>query len=264
MAAAPLLRVEALAKTFPGGAEAVRGVSFEAAAGELVALVGESGCGKTTTLKCINRLLEPSAGRIEIGGQDVCSLDPVALRRTIGWVMQGDGLFPHLSVAKNIAVVPELLGWENDRIDARVREMLDLVRLDPDAYAHRKPDQLSGGQRQRVGLARALAGGAHLMLMDEPFGALDPLTRDGLRTDVRDLQSELGFAAVMVTHGMAEALLTADRIAVMHDGEVLQYDTPEALLQSPADERVARMLQAPLREAEKVDALKQAARGGHA
>ncbi|MGJ3231129.1 MAG: ATP-binding cassette domain-containing protein [Oceanicaulis sp.] len=261
MDARAALSVQALAKTFPGGIQAVRDVSFTAGPGELVALVGESGCGKTTTLKCVNRLLEPSSGRIEIDGEDVAGLDPVALRRRIGWVMQGDGLFPHYSVFDNIAVVPRLLGWEPGRIAARVEELLKLVRLDPGEFARRKPAALSGGQRQRVGVARALAAGPGLMLMDEPFGALDPLTRDALREDVAALQAGLGFAAVMVTHDMAEALLLATRIAVMHQGEVIQYDTPERLLAAPADARVTRMLESPLREAARIDALRTGA--GH-
>lgn len=262
MACGPVLSVEALAKTFPGGVQAVKDVSFAAGPGELVALVGESGCGKTTTLKCVNRLLEPTGGRIQVGGADVATLDPVALRRSIGWVMQGDGLFPHYTVFDNIAVVPRLLGWDADRTKARVRELLQLVRLDPEAISHRKPAALSGGQRQRVGVARALAAGPGLMLMDEPFGALDPLTRDGLREDVAALQAELRFAAVMVTHDMAEALLLATRIAVMHEGEVIQYDTPDALLAAPADARVSRMLESPLREAGRIAELQKGARHG--
>ena len=262
MSARAALSVEALAKSFPGGVEAVKDVSFAAFPGELIALVGESGCGKTTTLKCVNRLLEPTGGRIEIDGEDIAALDPVALRRRIGWVMQGDGLFPHYTVSENIAVVPRLLGWDSARITARVDELLELVRLDPAEFAHRKPAALSGGQRQRVGVARALAAGPGLMLLDEPFGALDPITRDGLREDVAALQAELQFAAVMVTHDMAEALLLATRIAVMHEGRVIQYDTPEALLAAPADARVSRMLESPLREARRIAGLQTGAGAG--
>ena len=261
MAEREVLSVKALAKTFPGGVQAVSDVSFAAGPGELVALVGESGCGKTTTLKCVNRLLEPSSGRIEIDGDDASALDPVALRRRIGWVMQGDGLFPHYTVSENIAVVPRLLGWAPERIAARVEELLTLVRLDPAEFAGRRPSALSGGQRQRVGVARALAAGPGLMLMDEPFGALDPITRDALREDVAALQAELSFAAVLVTHDMAEALLLATRIAVMHEGAVIQYDTPERLLAAPVDERVSRMLESPLREAGRIAALREGA--GH-
>ena len=256
-----ILRVDQLAKRFPGGVEAVGEVSFSAAQGELVALVGESGCGKTTTLKCINRLHEPSAGRVLIEDEDIQDLDPVALRRRIGWVMQSDGLFPHMSAAANIAVGPKLLGWDKARIAARVDELLTLVRLDPASYRDRLPRQLSGGQRQRIGVARALAAGPHLVLMDEPFGALDPITRDGLRADFADLQARLKFAALLVTHDMAEALLMADRIAVMEAGRILQYDTPSALLAAPAGETVARMLESPLRDAERVGALTAGAHG---
>lgn len=258
-----ILQVDNLAKSFDGGVEAVRDVSFAAGPSELVALVGESGCGKTTTLKCINRLHEPSAGKILVEGEDVMAVDAITLRRSMGWVMQGDGLFPHLTAAQNIAVAPQLLGWGKDKIRARVDELLELVRLDPDDYRERLPRQLSGGQRQRIGVARALAAGPRLILMDEPFGALDPLTRDGLRADFAELQQSLGFAAVMVTHDMAEALLMADRIAVMDAGVILQYDTPSALLAAPAHPTVARMLESPLREAERVAALKARA-GSHA
>ena len=259
-----ILTVDQLAKRFPGGVEAVSDVSFAADAGELVALVGESGCGKTTTLKCINRLHEPSAGRILVEDQDITGLDPVVLRRRMGWVMQGDGLFPHMSAGANIAVTPKLLGWKAERIAARVDELLDLVRLDPETYRDRPPHQLSGGQRQRIAVARALAAGPHLVLMDEPFGALDPITRDALRADFAALQARLQFTAVMVTHDMAEALLMADRIAVMEAGRILQYDTPAALLAEPAGETVSRMLESPLREAERVRALSSAGEdGGH-
>lgn len=256
-----ILSVEALAKRFPGGVEAVRDVSFQVDAGELVALVGQSGCGKTTTLKCINRLLEPSAGRIKVEGEDVAGIDAVALRRRIGWVMQGDGLFPHLTAAANIAVTPKLLGWPVDDIAARVNELLKLVRLDPDTFRLRRPADMSGGQRQRVGLARALASRSNLILMDEPFGALDPITRDGLRSDVMALKDKLGFAAVLVTHDMAEALLTADRIAVMDQGRIIQYGAPSDLLGAPADPIVERMLETPLREARRVRELTEG--GGH-
>ncbi|WP_233245754.1 ATP-binding cassette domain-containing protein [Marinicauda salina] len=250
-----VLSVEGLAKTYPGGVRAVDGVSFAAGRGELVAIVGESGCGKTTTLKMINRLLEPSAGRVIIEDRDASEVDPVALRRRVGWVMQGDGLFPHLSVFENIAVTPQLLGWDAARIADRVDALLELVRLDPDEYRARKPAQLSGGQRQRVGVARALAAEPPLVLMDEPFGALDPLTRDALREDFQDLRGQLGFAAVMVTHDMAEALLLAERIAVMDAGRLLQYGPPEDLLARPADETVARLVATPMAEARRVEAL---------
>lgn len=254
-----VLTVDHVRKVYPGDVVAVDDVSFSARAGELIALVGESGCGKTTTLKMINRLLEPTSGSITVGGLDITRQDVIALRRQIGWVMQGDGLFPHLSVARNIAVTPELLGWDEARITARVDELLELVRLDPAAYRDRKPSELSGGQRQRVGVARALAAEPPLILMDEPFGALDPLTRDGLRKDFLDLRKELGFAAVMVTHDMAEALVMADRIAVIEAGHILQYDTPHALMNRPAHETVNRLVSAPLESAVAVEAVAKGA-----
>ena len=251
-----ILSVDQLEKTYRGGVKAVRDVSFDVDAGELVALVGESGCGKTTTLKCINRLLEPSAGRVFVEDEDAAGLDPVALRRRIGWVMQGDGLFPHMSVGDNVAVTLRLLDWAPEHISHRVDEMLELVRLDPAQFRDRRPGTLSGGQRQRVGVARALAAGSNLVLMDEPFGALDPITRDALRRDFIALQQRMGFAAVMVTHDMAEALLMADRIAVMHDGEIVQSGTPRTLLNAPGHAIVRTMLESPLHEADAVQALK--------
>jgi len=250
-----VLDVRALTKTFPGGVTAVDAASFTVAAGALLALVGESGCGKTTTLKMINRLLEPSSGMVSFKGEDVAGLDPVQLRRRMGWVMQGDGLFPHFTVAENIAVTPRLAGWDKERTRSRIRVLLDLVQLDPSEFEHRYPSELSGGQRQRVGLARALAVEPPLLLMDEPFGALDPLTRDSLRGDVQDLRTRLGFAAVMVTHDMAEALLLADEIAVMRDGRIVQLGTPSQLLSNPADPYVETLLATPRREAERVAAL---------
>lgn len=254
-----ILSVDQLEKTYRGGVKAVRDVSFDMDAGELLALVGESGCGKTTTLKCINRLLEPSAGRVLVEDEDAAGLDPVSLRRRIGWVMQGDGLFPHMSVGDNVAVTLRLLDWAPQQISHRVDDVLELVRLDPAQFRDRRPGTLSGGQRQRVGVARALAAGSRLVLMDEPFGALDPITRDALRRDFIDLQRRMGFAAVMVTHDLAEALLMADRIAVMHDGEIVQSGTPKALLSAPGHAIVRTMLESPIHEADAVQALKSEA-----
>ena len=256
-----ILAVDHLAKRFPGGVEAVSDVSFRAGEGELIALVGESGCGKTTTLKCINRLLEPSGGRVLVEDEDIQSLDPVALRRRIGWVMQGDGLFPHMTAAENIAVGPKLAGWTRAQISARVDELLLLVRLDPGEYRDRRPDSLSGGQRQRIGVARALATAPRLVLMDEPFGALDPRTRAALRRDFLELQDRMGFAGVLVTHDMAEALLAADRIAVMHEGRILQYGAPDVLLNAPAHPIVEAMLESPVQEAGSIDRLRRAGTG---
>lgn len=250
-----VLDAQALTRLFPGGIRAVDAVSFGVAEGELLALVGESGCGKTTTLKMINRLLEPSSGTVCFKGEDIAGLDPVQLRRRMGWVMQGDGLFPHFTVAENIAVTPRLAGWSEADTRARVPALLELVQLDPARFRNRYPAELSGGQRQRVGLARALAAEPPLLLMDEPFGALDPLTRDSLREDVQALRERLGFAAILVTHDMAEALLLADAIAVMRAGRIIQIGTPAELLNAPADPYVETLLATPRREAERVAAL---------
>jgi osmoprotectant transport system ATP-binding protein len=246
--AGAVLQARDLSKTYAGGVDAVRAVSFEVGRGQLVVLAGESGCGKTTTLKLVNRLEEPTGGEIAYEGENVRALDPVELRRRIGWVMQGDGLFPHYTVAQNIAVTPRLLGWDSPDITERTAELLDMVRLDPDEYADRMPDELSGGQRQRVGFARALAGRPDLILMDEPFSALDPITRDHLQRDFKALQDQLGFSALMVTHDMAEALILADVILVMRDGAIVQAGAPAELLSNPADDYVERLLETPRRQ----------------
>jgi len=251
-----------LCKTHDGGASfAVRDVSLTVPDGSLLVLLGGSGSGKTTTLKMINRLVEPTGGRVEIDGRDVTGLDPVELRRGIGYVFQGIGLFPHMTVADNVAVVPRLLGWTPARIAARVDELLTLVRLPPGEYRDRRPHQLSGGQQQRIGFARALAGGAKVMLLDEPFGALDPITRDELREEFLALRTRLGLTAVMVTHDMTEALLTADRIAVLNGGRLLRVGTPRELLTDPGDPFVAALMAAPKRQADRLEALTTGAAG---
>ena len=234
---------------------AVDDVSLAVEQGELVALVGESGCGKTTTLKTINRLVEPTRGRVKIEGEDTAGRDRVELRRSIGYVFQGIGLFPHLSIADNVGVVPRLLGWEHERIARRVAELLELVRLDPTEVATRMPAELSGCQQQRVGFARALAAGPSLMLLDEPFGALDPITRDGLRSEFADLQKELRFTAVLVTHDMTEALLMADRIIVMREGLIVGEGVPSDLMRHAEDPHVARLMAWPARQAEQLAAM---------
>lgn len=246
--ATPILELRGVSKTYAGGVIAAADVSFSVSPGELVALAGESGCGKTTTLKLINRLEDASGGCVLFEGQNVAERDPVALRRSIGWVMQGDGLFPHFSVAENIAVVPRLLGWDEARIELRLRELMEMMRLDADTYRDRAPSELSGGQRQRIGFARALAVQPDLVLLDEAFSALDPITRDGLQQDFKTMQRALGFAAVMVTHDMAEALILADRILVMRDGRVVQSGSPRDLLAEPADDYVAQLLETPRRQ----------------
>ena len=235
------IELEHVSKNYPGQrAAAVEDVSMHIPAGEIVIFVGPSGCGKTTTMKMINRLIEPSAGTITIGGQDNLSLNGDELRRTIGYAIQQAGLFPHMTVAQNIAVVPGLLGWPKQRIAARVEEMLELVGLDPGEFHDRYPRRLSGGQQQRVGVARALAADPPVLLMDEPFGAVDPITRGNLQDELMRLQAELRKTIVFVTHDFDEAVKLGDRIAVLGpQSTILQYDTPDAILANPANDTVA-------------------------
>jgi osmoprotectant transport system ATP-binding protein len=235
-----VITLEGVAKRYAGGEVAVESLSLEIGDGELCVLVGPSGCGKTTTLRMINRLIEPSGGRILIDDRNVLEMDPVELRRGIGYVIQQGGLFPHRRVGDNVAVVPRLLGWESDRVGARVTELLELVGLEPSRYARRFPHELSGGERQRVGVARALGGDPPVLLMDEPFGAVDPVTRGRLQKQLLSLQSELHKTIVFVTHDIDEAALLGDRIAVLSKGGVLeQYDTPGGVLGRPASPFVA-------------------------
>ncbi len=235
-----MISLEDVTKRYGAGTAAVDGLSLEVAEGETCVLVGPSGCGKTTTLKMVNRLVEPTSGRVVIGGQDVARIDPVALRRGIGYVIQQVGLFPHLDVAGNVATVPRLLGWDRARIRARVDELLHLVGLDPATFRHRRPEQLSGGQRQRVGVARALAADPPVLLMDEPFGAVDPVTRGRLQEEFVRLQDELGKTVVFVTHDIDEALRLGDQLAVLSEGgRLAQHGTPAEVLARPASEFVA-------------------------
>jgi osmoprotectant transport system ATP-binding protein len=218
---------------------AVADLTLEIADGETVVIIGPSGCGKSTTLRMINRLIEPDTGRVLEDGRDVAALDPQALRRHMGYAIQGVGLFPHWSVAENIGVVPKLLGWDSARIAERVRELLALVSLDADTYASKYPDELSGGEAQRVGVARALAADPPILLMDEPFGAVDPLTRERLQAEFQAIQARLKKTVVFVTHDIDEAVKLGDRIAIMREGRLIQYDVPERILAYPADEFVA-------------------------
>jgi osmoprotectant transport system ATP-binding protein len=257
-----MIRLDAVKKSFDGKVFAVRDVSLHIARGELVVLLGQSGCGKTTTLKMVNRVIEPTDGTIVVDGKDTRAMDPVALRRSIGYVLQRTGLFPHMTVAENIAIVPALLRWSRQKIDARVDELLELVRLPPARYRHRSPRELSGGQAQRVGVARALAARPQVMLMDEPFGALDPLTRDALQAEYRRIHLELGLTTLMVTHDMTEALLLADRIAVMDEGRIIQLAPPGELLSAPATEYVRALMQAPRRQIEQLQRLTRADAAG--
>ncbi|MFI7611263.1 ABC transporter ATP-binding protein [Nonomuraea terrae] len=235
------IELRALTKHYPGQpAPAVDNITMDIPAGELVVFVGPSGCGKTTTMKMINRLVEPTSGEIRIGGKDVLSLDPDELRRHIGYAIQQVGLFPHQTVAQNIALVPKLLGWPQAKVDARVEELLALVSLEPSAFRDRYPRQLSGGQQQRVGVARALAADPPVMLMDEPFGATDPITREHLQNEFVRLQKQLRKTIIFVTHDFEEAIKLGDRIAVLREGShIAQYDTPAAILSDPADDYVA-------------------------
>jgi osmoprotectant transport system ATP-binding protein len=245
VAPAPEAALEAVhvAKTYPGGATALAGVSLAIAPGETVALVGESGCGKTTLLRTFNRLIEPSAGVVRVEGRPVAESDPIALRRRIGYVPQDGGLLPHWRIERNIELVPRLLGWDRDRARARAREMLDLVGLAPDAYARRYPAELSGGQRQRVAFARALAADPPIILLDEPFGALDALTRLELHRQFQTLQETLHKTMVLVTHDLNEAFRLAGRIGVMKKGRLLQLAPPEELTAHPADGYVRELLE---------------------
>jgi len=231
---------------------AVDAVSFELVAGETLALIGPSGCGKTTTLKLLNRLIEPDAGEVRLAGQEAHMVSAPDWRRRIGYVIQSAGLFPHMSVAENIGVTPRLLGWDADRIQDKTEALLGMVGLAYQDYATRAPSELSGGQRQRVGLARALAGEPEIVLMDEPFSALDPSTKSDLIEDIAALRDRLGFASVMVTHDFSEALRLADRIAVMDAGKVAQMGPPADLIAKPATPAVEALLDAPRRTAELV------------
>ena len=241
-------------KSYGGEDFALRGVSLVVAEREFLALIGASGGGKTTLLKLINRLVEPTRGSVRVNGADIAGSDPVQLRRRIGYVFQGVGLFPHLTVAENIGVTLRLLKWDKTAIAARVTEMLDLVRL-PLGLAERLPATLSGGQAQRVGVARALAAKPSLMLMDEPFGAVDPVTRDALARDYRQLHDTLGLTTVLVTHDVLEAVLLADRIAVMEAGEIVECGPTQAMLAGAKRESVRALMAMPRRQAERVNAL---------
>jgi osmoprotectant transport system ATP-binding protein len=258
MASAPLIELINVTKSFDGErSHALRDVSLRIGTGGFIAVVGTSGSGKTTALKMINRLLAPDRGQVRFEGEAVESLDAPALRRRIGYVFQGIGLFPHLTVGENIAITPHLLRWSKRDIEARVAELLDLVEL-PRSYAVRFPHALSGGQRQRAGVARAIAARPRVTLMDEPFGALDPVTRDTLGTAYRALHDRLGMTTVMVTHDVQEAVLLADRIVVMSAGRIVADDTPGALLSGHGSAEVSALMAMPRRQAERIRTLLEA------
>jgi osmoprotectant transport system ATP-binding protein len=249
-----MIELRELTKRF-GEVTAVDRLSLTVNPGELLVLLGGSGCGKTTTLKMVNRLIEPTAGTVVIDGRSAATIPAYELRRRIGYCFQQVGLFPHLSVGENVAITPRLLGWDRTRIARRVGALLELVELDPATFRARWPHELSGGQQQRVGVARALAAGPDLLLLDEPFGALDPLTRDRLQDSFRSIRARLGLTAMFVTHDMVEALLLADRIAVMEAGRLVQVGTPADLLRRPASAYVQALMATPLRQAKEVEAL---------
>ncbi len=238
-----MIRLENVSKGFPGGANAVSDLSLDIRDGQTCVLIGPSGCGKTTTLRMINRLTEPDSGRILVDGQDTHGVDPAQLRLRMGYVIQNTGLFPHMTVGDNVATVPRLWNWDKARINERVNELLTLVGLDPVEYRHRYPHQLSGGQRQRVGFARALGADPPILLMDEPFGAVDRITRERLQHEFINIQRSMRKTVVFVTHDIDEAMLVGDRICLLEmKAKVAQYDTPEAILMRPANPYVTEFL----------------------
>jgi len=237
-----LIRFDHVCKTYPGGTEAVRDLTLTIEEGETLVLLGTSGSGKTTTMKMVNRLIEPTRGRIFIQDRDIMDQDVIALRREIGYAIQHIGLFPHMTVAENISVVPKLMRWEADRIDRRVDELLDMVGLGSGEFRDRYPSQLSGGQRQRIGVARALAADPPIVLMDEPFGALDPITREQLQTEFLELETEIKKTIIFVTHDVFEAVKMGDRIALLHAGVLQQLASPQELVENPANEFVDQFL----------------------
>jgi osmoprotectant transport system ATP-binding protein len=257
-ASLPAIAFKAIDKNFDGGrVKALQGVSLAVAPGEFRCIVGGSGSGKTTLLRLANRLITPDAGRITIHGADIAGADPVTLRRSIGTVFQSAALFPHMTVAENIGITPRLLGTARAEITSRVDEMLNLVRLDPVRYRNRFPHELSGGERQRIGVARALAAKPAIVLMDEPFGALDPLTRDSLSEEFGALHRDLKLTTILITHDMTEAMLLADRIAVMKEGRMIADGTANELVAS-RDDYVGELMSAPRRQTERLNALLQA------
>ncbi len=244
-----MIRLIKISKSFDGGRSyAVKELSLDVAEGKTLVLLGSSGCGKTTTLKMINRLIEPTGGTIEVDGQDVTSQDPVLLRRKIGYVFQEIGLFPHMTIEQNVAIVPKLLGWDKNRRRVRAQELLELMGLDPRIFADRYQDELSGGQQQRVGVARALAADPDYLLMDEPFGALDALTRDTLQQELLSLKGRLRKTIIFVTHDILEAITLGDEIAILHNGNLEQIGTKEEVLSSPKTEFVAELFSKPAKQ----------------
>lgn len=237
-----MVKFQNVSKIYPNGASAVKNLNLTIEKGELVVLIGPSGCGKTTTLKMVNRLIEPTSGKILVGGKNIQEENPVRLRRRIGYVIQQIGLFPHMTIAQNIGLVPKLLGTNPREIDKQVNQLLEMGALDPQVYRNRYPKQLSGGEQQRVGVLRALAADPDVILMDEPFGALDPISREQLQDELKRLQDSVHKTIIFVTHDMDEALKLADRIVLMKDGEVVQNGPPEDLIRNPADDFVCEFI----------------------
>ena len=236
-----MITLDQVSKSYDGVSRIINNLSLEVREGEILMLLGSSGCGKSTLLKMINRLIDPTEGRILLDGKDIQQQDPIELRRSIGYVFQGIGLFPHLSIRENVSMVPHLLGWPEDRINNRYRELLELVQLSPDIHADRFPDELSGGQQQRVAVARALAVDPAYLLMDEPFGALDAITRDSLQQEFLELNQRLNKTIIFVTHDILEAITLGDRIAILHEGQLEQIGTREEIMENPATEFVREL-----------------------
>ncbi|WP_435185569.1 ABC transporter ATP-binding protein [Halobellus sp. EA9] len=238
----PILEFNNVTKIYGDGTVAIEDISFDVERGTTTVFVGPSGCGKTTTLELVNRLIELTEGTISFDGQDIQDIDKIDLRRRFGYVIQEIGLFDHMTVAENVGIVPKLLGWDQARIDDRVDELLNLVEMPADTYRDQFPGELSGGQRQRIGVARALAADPEVMLMDEPFGALDPITREKLQNEFLDLQEQIDTTILFVTHDIDEALKMGDRIAIYNEGGIVQYDTPKEILTNPANQFVRDFL----------------------
>ncbi len=244
-----MISLKNVTKTFnEGQTVAVQDVSFDIQEGETLVLLGSSGCGKTTLLKLINRLLDATSGTIEVDGQDIAEQNPIELRRSIGYVFQGIGLFPHMTVEENVAMVPRLIGWPREKRNKRAQELLDMIGLDPKTYANRFPKELSGGQQQRVGVGRALAADPAYLLMDEPFGALDALTRDTLQQELLEIKKRLNKTIIFVTHDIFEALTVGERIAVLHDGKLQQVGPKKEIIQEPATDFVRELFEKPAKQ----------------
>ena len=237
-----MIEFKKVTKSYDKNTLILKNIDFKVKTGEFVVLIGESGCGKTTTMKLINRLIDPSNGIVLIDGEDISKVDPIILRRRIGYVIQKEGLMPHMTIGENIELVPKLLKWEKDKRKSRAFELLQLLNLDPEIYYDKYPHEVSGGQKQRVGIARALATNPDIILMDEPFSALDPITRESIQDEVLKLQKELGKTTIFVTHDMDEAIKLGEKIAFLKDGEILQFGTPDEILKNPASEYIEQFI----------------------